>query len=152
MIYRDASSVIATRFSAADVALLTGTTAVMAYGFYNNFQARHGTSPLGPGATVASLVVSLNVPNPKDSNSIIPRLHKLSSHATTSTRKGVQDLVTEVCLELSRQERSIVSAVAESRHFTMVSQAEREFREVSVRNRSKLEKESGVLLVSEALS
>ncbi|GKY99089.1 hypothetical protein MPSEU_000864500 [Mayamaea pseudoterrestris] len=135
----------ASRFTTSDVVVLTGSTAVIGYGLLNNYKGKgsDGTiSPLGPGATVASIVVSLDVANQDDPNSIVQRLKKISSAASTSTRRGVQNLVTEVCLELSRQERSMVSATTETKHFGAISSAEREFRHLSVQSRSKFDRES----------
>lgn len=139
-----ADSAIQTRVSPTDVLLLTGTTALLAYGFYNNNKAhRDDTSPLGPGASVASIVLSLNVPDQNESNSVLSRLRSISEAAQTGSRQGVQDLVTEVCLELSRREQSMVSAVTDSRSYSSVSQAESAFRVQSLRNRSRLDRESG---------
>jgi len=97
----DAAPVVASkRFSASDVMLLTGTGALIVYGFANNYRGRGGrrdstTSPLGPGASVASVTLSLNVPNRDDPNCILNRLRVLSERADTRSRKGVQDLVSE---------------------------------------------------------
>ena len=90
-----------TRFSPSDIALLTGVGVLLAYGFTN--ARREGdaeTSPLGPGATALSLTASLQVPNRDDPDSILNKLRRISDSVDTKNRKGVQDLVSEVALEL----------------------------------------------------
>jgi uncharacterized membrane protein len=47
-----------------------------------------------------------------------------------------------VALELLREEKSIKSALSSSRHFSTVSEAEREFQRISVQERSKFDKET----------
>lgn len=97
---------VATRFSTSDVVLLTGTGALIAYGVANNYRnnnRRSGddedVSALGPGASLAAVTVSLQVPNRDDPNSILNKLRRLSERADTRTRKGVQDLVSEGTLQ-----------------------------------------------------
>jgi hypothetical protein len=134
---------VATKFTALDAALWTGTGALLSYGAYNNYKKRDGTSPLGPGGTVASITLSLDVSDPRDSGSIVQRLRRISDQANTSTRQGVQDLVMDVCMEISRQERSIVSAATDFQHHGTVALAQREFQRHSVRNRSKFDRDGG---------
>jgi hypothetical protein len=138
----------ATKMTTSDVVLLTGTGALLTYGIYNNFKPRDGTtSALGPGATVASIVVAVNVPDQNVPNAVTKRLQTISDCATTGTRRGVQNLVTEVCLELLRQERSIVSAFTSSQHFGSVNAADRDFQSQSIRNRSKFDRENGRFVI-----
>jgi uncharacterized membrane protein len=134
---------VATRLSPSDIVLLTTTTIVLAYGFTNNRRRNGETSPLGPGATVASLTLSLNAQNRSDPDCLLNRLKSISENFDTGQRKGVQDLVAAVALELLRHEENIVSAQANSEQFSTVSQAEREFQRMSVQGRSKLDRETG---------
>jgi uncharacterized membrane protein YgcG len=87
---------VATRFSLSDVVLLTGAGSLITYGLYNNYRAAGGNkdvrqSALGPGATVARLVVVLNLPPGK--HNALDEIRDLSERADTSTRRGVQYLV-----------------------------------------------------------
>lgn len=84
-----------TRLSPSEIALLTGTVGLLAYGFMNTSRKDGETSPLGPGATAVSLTVSLQVPDRDDPGSILNKLRRISESVNTSSRKGVQDLVTE---------------------------------------------------------
>jgi len=86
---------VARRFSATDALLLTGTAGLIAYGFTNNRRQDGETSPLGPGATVASVTVCLDVPNRRDPNSVLNRLKRVSDQADTSRRESVQKLVAD---------------------------------------------------------
>jgi hypothetical protein len=90
---RDAA---ATRFSLSDVVLLTGAGSLITYGLYNNYRTAGGNkddrqSALGPGATVARLVVVLNLPPGK--HNVLDEIRNMSERADTSTRRGVQQLV-----------------------------------------------------------
>jgi len=88
---------VAARFSASDVVLLTGTSALIFYGATNNFRDKSDgdESALGPGASVASVTVALDVPSRKNPNSVLHRLKRISERANMASRKGVQDLVSE---------------------------------------------------------
>lgn len=94
---------VATRFSASDVVVLTGTGALVAYGLANGYRGKtnrdgggsSSSGPLGPGATATAVTVCLQVPNRDDPNCILNRLRRLSERVDTRTRKGVQDLVSE---------------------------------------------------------
>jgi hypothetical protein len=79
--------------------LLTGAGSLITYGMYNNYRAGAGhgdanaqKSALGPGATVARLVVVLNLP-PGQQHSVLDEIRGLSERADTLTRRGVQHLV-----------------------------------------------------------
>lgn len=92
-------------FSVGDVVLLTTTSGLIVYGFRNNFRRRRDReddddytrqlSPLGPGATFTSVTVSIDVPDRDDPNCILQRLRRLAERTDTSTRKNVQNLVSE---------------------------------------------------------
>jgi len=137
----------ASRFSASDIVLLTTTATVMAYGFTNNKRQQDGggaVSPLGPGATVASMTISLHVQDRYDPDSLLNRLKDISKQCDTNQRQGVQNLVSEVALELLRQEENIVSATAHSKQFSKIGPAQREFQRLSVQGRSKFDRETGI--------
>ena len=112
---------VATQFTVSDLVLLTGTGALLSYGFLHNVRPGRGgdndnprSSPLGPGATVACITVALHVPDRDDPSNVLSLVRAASERADTGTRKGVQDLVSEgaccVCtrgvLELSFVTRS----------------------------------------------
>jgi hypothetical protein len=117
---------------------------MIAYGVASyNKQPDISAGPLGRGVTVASLTVQLDVPNRDDPNSILNKLHALSLSADTSTRKGVQDLLSAVAIELLRQQKSIGSAHTVSTNYPVQGQAEREFHLLSVKGRSKVDRLAG---------
>ena len=131
-----------------DIVVLTGTGALLAYGFRNNYRRNDydgsdSVGPLGKGITVGSLTVALNVPNRKDPDNILNRLSRKSMTADTSSRKGVQDLLSSVALELLRHEQAVTSVSTESDNYPLVGQAERKFQLLSVQGRSKVDRLTG---------
>jgi len=101
-------------------------------------------SVLGPGTSVIELSVALDVPNRDDPNSILTALDRLSRTAKTDSRVGVQNLTSQVALELLRRKSSIVAAYAKGRHFGDASgaQAQREYNGATVRERGKFQRET----------
>jgi uncharacterized membrane protein len=99
-------------------------------------------SALGSGTSVVQLSVALEVPNRDDSNSILGVLNRLASTSKTDSRVGIQNLTSQVALELLRRRSSIVSASGSSKHFGDRNKAGREYQSRSVQERSKFEKES----------
>jgi len=99
------------------------------------------TSVLGNGATVGKLSVALEVPNRDDSNSILSALDRLALTARTDSRVGIQDLTSQVALELLRRKSSIVSGYSQSQHFNDKSKAQRDFSLTAVQERGKFEQE-----------
>lgn len=79
----------------AEITVLASVAAIMIQGFMNNSKRQLDAGLLGTGATMIALTVAMNVPDPRDPNSIMKRLRKFSLAANTSNRKGVQDLISE---------------------------------------------------------
>ena len=134
------------RVSTSDIILWTGTGALITYNVMKKDRGGRGGSgstTLGPGVSVISLTVSLNVPDRDDPNSVLSKLARQSQTARTDTRKGVQDMITETSLELLRQEKSIISVDSAYTHFRSFTEAEREFNRLSINKRSKFDRESG---------
>lgn len=143
------------RFSASDIVLVSGVTAVVTNGVMKRRSDRNkydhddlSRYPLGPGISVWRMTACLNVPNINDPTSIVRRLQRLAETTSTETRKGLQTILAETSLELLRQlEKGSVSSV-ESRfhHYRSSDQAlvraERQYNRISTRERSKFEKES----------
>jgi uncharacterized membrane protein len=100
------------------------------------------TSVLGPGTSVVQVSVALEVPNRDDPGSILSALNRISRTARTDSRVGIQNLTSQVALELLRRKSSIVSASTRSKHFRDRQKAERDFNQVSVKERSKFEQET----------
>eukprot|EP00536_Pseudo-nitzschia_multiseries_P004186 jgi/Psemu1/295495/fgenesh1_pm.68_\ len=104
--------------------------------------------PLGPGLSVWSLTASLDVPDLHAPTSVVGRLQRIAETTPTDTREGLQSLIAEASLELSRQlDRGTVSSVeTQYQHYPSSDQAvvraERHYNRVSARERSKFEKES----------
>lgn len=98
-------------------------------------------SALGSGTSVVQLSVALEVPNRDDPNSILGALDRLARTARTDSRVGIQNLTSQVALELLRRRSSITSATSSYRHFRDRNKAGREFQSQSVKERSKFERE-----------
>jgi Protein of unknown function (DUF1517) len=142
--------IVNTRVSAKDIAILTGAGVLLSYGYRNNLQRRRtgeDGGPLGPGYTVGSITVALQLPDRSDSNNILRQLSQWSLSADTVTRKGLQDLLSSVALELLRSEPFIQSAFAQSQPYTISGQAEREFQVLSVASQRKVDRLTGTFVV-----
>mmetsp|Transcript_16925 Transcript_16925/g.40997 ORF Transcript_16925/g.40997 Transcript_16925/m.40997 type:complete len:470 (+) Transcript_16925:2094-3503(+) len=100
------------------------------------------SSALGPGTSVCQVSVALEVPNRDDPNSILSALDRLAQTARTDSRVGLQNLSSQVALELLRRRSSIVSANSSYKHFNDRSKALRDFQSRSVKERSKFETET----------
>jgi len=145
------------KYSASDVVIATGVTAVVVRGVTNQKKysdrekyldddpSRH---VLGPGVSVWSLTACLNVPNNSDPRSIMHRLQRLAESTSTENREGLQYLLAETSLELSRQvdKGTIVSVESRYDHYRSTDQAlvraERQYNRISTRERSKFDRES----------
>lgn len=99
-------------------------------------------SPLGPGTSVVSLSVALQVPDRDDPNSILSALNRLSRTAKTDSRVGIQNLSSQVALEILRRRSSILSASTSTQHFSNRPKALQAFQKASVKERSKFETET----------
>merc|ERR1712188_71714 len=100
------------------------------------------SSVLGPGTSVVQLSVALEVPNRDDRNSILSVLDRISQTARTDSRVGIQNLTSQVALEVLRRKSSIVSATTSNKHFRKQDKAMREFQTTSIKERSKFETET----------
>merc|ERR1712013_114072 len=74
--------------------------------------------------------------------SILSALNRLSTTARTDNRVGVQNLTSQVAIELLRRKLSIVAASARASHYRDENEAQREFNNVSIRQRGKFERET----------
>jgi uncharacterized membrane protein len=108
----------------------------------SSFGDTTGTSALGPGASVVQLSVALEVPDRDDPNSILGALDRLAQTAKTDSRVGIQNLTSQVALELLRRRSSITSATSSNQHFRDRYKAGREFESQSIKERSKFEREA----------
>jgi len=99
-------------------------------------------SVLGPGISVSQITVALDVPDREDPSSILGVLNRLSNKARTDSRVGVQNLTSQVALELLRKSKSIVAASSRYTHFRDNNKASREFNKLAVQERGKFERET----------
>jgi uncharacterized membrane protein len=99
-------------------------------------------SPLGTGTTVAQISVALQVPNRDDPQSILAVLERIASNANTDKRAGLQNLTSQVALELLRRKATIVSASTSYDHYKDGTRAQQAFGQVAIRERSKFEQET----------
>lgn len=99
-------------------------------------------SVLGPGVSVAEISVALEVPDRESPNSILSALNRLSTTARTDSRVGVQNLTSQVAIELLRRKSSIVAASTRASHYRDENKAQREFNNLSIQQRGKFERET----------
>jgi uncharacterized membrane protein len=99
-------------------------------------------SVLGSGTSVLKVSVALDVTDRDDPNSILNVLERTSTTARTDTRVGIQNLSSQIAVELLRRKSSIAAASSEYKHFRNREKAQREFNSLSVQERSKFEKET----------
>lgn len=99
-------------------------------------------SVLGPGVSVAEISVALEVPNRDSPNSILSALDRLSRTARTDSRVGLQNLTSQVAIELLRRKSSIVAASTRASHYRDENKAQREYNNVSIRERGKFQRET----------
>jgi len=100
------------------------------------------TSALGSGTSVVQLTIALEVSNRDDRNSILSILNRLAFTAKTDSRVGIQNLTSQVALELLRRKSSIVSASSNYKHFSDRTKALREYNNRSIQERGKFESET----------
>merc|ERR1712224_457521 len=67
---------------------------------------------------------------------------RISRTARTDSRVGIQNLTSQVALEVLRRKSSIVSASSSNKHFRNQDKAMREFQTTSIKERSKFESET----------
>lgn len=108
----------------------------------SSFFSDVGSSALGAGTSVLQLSVAMEVPNRDDPNSILGALRRLANTAKTDSRVGIQNLTSQVAVELLRRKSSIVSASSSYQHFRDRTQAQRDYNSKSIQERSKFEKET----------
>lgn len=99
-------------------------------------------SVLGSGVSVAEISVALEVPNRDSPNSILSSLDRLSETARTDSRVGLQDLTSQVAIELLRRKSSIVAASTRASHYRDENKAQREYNNISIRERGKFQRET----------
>lgn len=85
----------ATRFTLTDLVTLGLVGGLIARGFMPKERPDDEPSPLGPGATAASITVALTVPNRESRASILKRLQLVCDRTDTSRRASVQNMVAE---------------------------------------------------------
>ncbi|KAL7513022.1 hypothetical protein ACHAXN_010123 [Cyclotella atomus] len=100
------------------------------------------SSVLGPGVSVAEISVALEVPDRDRPDAIMNVLERLASTARTDSRVGLQNLTSQVALELLRRKQSIVAASTKAKHFRDESKAQREFNNMSIQERGKFQRET----------
>eukprot|EP00429_Kryptoperidinium_foliaceum_P116693 CAMPEP_0176315216 /NCGR_PEP_ID=MMETSP0121_2-20121125/68083_1 /TAXON_ID=160619 /ORGANISM="Kryptoperidinium foliaceum, Strain CCMP 1326" /LENGTH=444 /DNA_ID=CAMNT_0017657349 /DNA_START=94 /DNA_END=1428 /DNA_ORIENTATION=+ len=100
------------------------------------------SSALGSGTSVVLLSVALEVPNRDDPSSILNVLNRLSRTSNTDSRVGIQNLTSQVALELLRRRSSIVSASSYYQHYQDSTKAGRDYESKAIKERSKFEKET----------
>ena len=113
-------------------------------GVWKTLDIMLSSSALGRGVTVAQLSVALEIPNQDDENSLLSILDRLAQTAQTDSSVGLQNLTSQVALELLRRKASIVSAHAESKKFKSIEPAQRNFTVRTVQERVNFEQETAI--------
>ena len=136
-----------TLFSVAGFFLLAAVNS----GFSNNGGGGFGgttiilkssQSVLGPGVSVAEISVALDVPDRDCPNSILSALNRLSRTARTDSRVGLQNLTSQVAIELLRRKLSIVAASTSAKHYRNRNKAQCEYNNISIQERGKFQRET----------
>jgi len=130
-----------------DLLLWTGVGLAVSTGVRRHYEQQHFSrsvehSPLGPGATAAFLTVAFQVPDRNSPSSLLKILESKAMSANTETRRGLQQVVSEISLELLRKDSAIASVDTSIQHFGSVRDAQVAFQKASIMNRSKLDRES----------
>lgn len=108
----------------------------------DSFSTATSSSVLGPGVSVAEMSVALEVPDRDSPNSILSALSRLSRTARTDSRVGIQNLTSQVAIELLRRKSSIIAASTNASHYRDENKALREYNKKSIQQRSKFERET----------
>ena len=123
-------NVVARPLRKTDAAILGGmATAVLA----QNYRARVGG---GAGAETDIHLVTYQVAL-YDTHGLMTSLQRLAQRAETTTSAGLASLASNVCLELLRGQDGWVASKSSSSRFRDMASAEKEFNEMSVRERKK---------------
>eukprot|EP00751_Fragilariopsis_kerguelensis_P049858 CAMPEP_0171042430 /NCGR_PEP_ID=MMETSP0736-20130129/46309_1 /TAXON_ID=186038 /ORGANISM="Fragilariopsis kerguelensis, Strain L26-C5" /LENGTH=346 /DNA_ID=CAMNT_0011491027 /DNA_START=229 /DNA_END=1271 /DNA_ORIENTATION=+ len=96
----------------------------------------------GPSVISVARGPSEEVSDRDDRNSILSVLNRLSQTARTDSRVGIQNLSSQVALEILRKRSSIVSASSSTKNFSNRQKVLREFQDCSIKERSKFESET----------
>jgi uncharacterized membrane protein len=99
-------------------------------------------SALGKGYSVAQISLAMEVPDRDSPNSILNILNQLSNTARSDSRVGIQNLTSQVALELLRKKSLIVAGVTKSVNCNDFRGAEREFNRWAINERGKFESET----------
>ena len=91
---------------------------------------------------MAEISVALEVPDRDNPNSILSALDRLSRTARTDSRVGLQNLTSQVAIELLRRKSSIVAANTKASHYRDENKALREYNNVSIKERGKFDRET----------
>lgn len=129
-------------FFAASSFLRNAGSGVASSSPFDGFGGSSVSSALGSGTSVVQLSVALEVPNRDDPNSVLSVLDRLSRTSKTDSRVGIQNLTSQVALELLRRRSSIVSASSSYQHYQDSTKAGRDYEAKAIRERSKFERET----------
>jgi len=110
--------------------------------FSNTIVGSIDQSALGPGLSVAEISVAIEVPDRDSPGSILSALDRLSRTARTDSRVGLQDLTSQVAIELLRRKLSIVAASTRGYHYRDENKAQREYNNIAIQERGKFQRET----------
>ena len=84
-----------TAMSARDVLVLGGVAGLLTYGAVNGRRSSSSSRDATQGATATAIMLAVNIPDRYSPTSIVRRINEISKTADTSTRAGVQTLISE---------------------------------------------------------
>lgn len=108
---------------------------------YVNYKRRTNRES-DPSVSVHKLSLAFDIVDRDAPGSILLKLKEISSSVNTDSRDEVQKMVSAVCLELMRQQSNIFAASSSCEHHLNAIDAEKSFNNLSIRERSKFEKET----------
>jgi len=112
------------------------------YGSFLYVNSKKRRNREGVGVSVLKLSLAFDVVDRDAPGNILLKLKEISSSVETDSREEVQKMVSAVCLELMRQQSNIFAASSSYERYSKATDAEKSFNNLSIRERSKFEKET----------
>uniref|UniRef100_A0A7S1BNJ3 Uncharacterized protein n=1 Tax=Corethron hystrix TaxID=216773 RepID=A0A7S1BNJ3_9STRA len=130
--------VVSSGGSASSAVVSVAFVSIVAYSLLQDDSVPKG--PLGEGASVIHLTLAID----KKQDSIINSLRNLSTDVTlTATRKGIQDLLSRVCGELTKNVDNMCGCCLSYKKCETTSSTLRQFARISTEERAKFKRELG---------
>jgi len=99
-------------------------------------------SPLGSGTSVVQVSIAMNVAHRDAESSILSILDRTADAADTSSNRGLQQLTSNVCLELLWKKSTFTAASISFQNYNDIDPALREYEKMAIQERVKFEEET----------